>query len=221
MIETVGLKSVFRCPQSLRPGAAAPTAACGQCGSVCPQRNMFSGCSRTCQSWGRGSVPWGAWAAPPLRHPRRPSAPTPSCRPCRSCTERRSSPPSSQRGAGRRTPSTSTPSSRRGRPQVCAGRVGCPGLLSRGRPLARPGGARHPGIRGPHIQGRVQGQSPSGLFSARRQDDRDGTASPFPGAPGVSPGLLLLLLPLGLSCRFQGLTLARSRQEARGNESLT
>ena len=58
-------------------------------------------------------------------------------------------------------------------------------------------------------------------FSARRQDDRDGTASPFPGAPGVSPGLLLLLLPLGLSCRFQGLTLARSRQEARGNESLT
>lgn len=42
-----------------------------------------------------------------------------SCSPCRSCTARRSSRPSSQPWEGLRTPSTLTPSLLQGHPQVC------------------------------------------------------------------------------------------------------
>lgn len=166
MIETVGLKSVFRCPQSLCPGATAPRLLVDDVALSVLSVTCFWGAPACVRAGGEAWCPGGGTGgpSPASPQPRRPSAPAPSCRPCRSCTERRSSRPSSQRWAGRRTPSTSTPSSRRGRPQVCAGRVGGLGYFPTGGPLALPGGARHPGVRGPHVQGRVQGQSPSGLL---------------------------------------------------------
>lgn len=73
---------------------------------------------------------------------------------------------------------------------VCGQGWGGLGYFPTGGPLARPGMARHPGVREPHVQGRLQGWSPSGLFVLISLLIRDGAASQLPQGclPADLPG---------------------------------
>lgn len=138
------------------PWSHGPQAPCGRCGSVCPQRNVFSGCSCMCQSWGRGLVPWAGhrWPLPCIP----PAPPTLSPRPVLPSLQklyRKEIKPPFKPAVGRPEDTFHfDPEFTARTPTGVCGQGGWPGLLSHGGPLALPGGARHPGVRAPRSRAR-------------------------------------------------------------------
>lgn len=76
MIETVGLKSVFRCPQSLCPGATAPRLLVDDVALSVLSVTCFRGAPACVRAGGEAWCPGGAQVAPPL-HPPSPADPQP------------------------------------------------------------------------------------------------------------------------------------------------